>query len=314
VALTGHADKVYDLRYASGTTLISGSHDKTVRVWNLAAGTSEVLVGHDGGVETVAVSPDGVVYSGATDGLVRAWRPATRESRTFRGHAAAIERVVVSGRGVAASASGDGTVRVWRAPTWSEDVLADHTRAVIFARAIGPWIATAGRDQSVRLWDKRNNGRVLGHHDALIHRLVTARDGRHLATAAWDMALSVWDVQLDVRLLHAQLTSRLYDLAIAPDANTAAAATADGVVHVWTIASGEHRQLSAASTQGTTIVRYVHGGADLLTGARNGSLRVWSLASDMSRVLRDHGAPIVGVAVGWHERRRGRRGRDSYVA
>ncbi len=53
--------------------MVSGSADKTVRVWDLASGRCEAtLEGHGGYVTSVAVSPDGKrVVSGSADNTVR---------------------------------------------------------------------------------------------------------------------------------------------------------------------------------------------------------------------------------------------------
>ena len=55
-----------------GTTVVSGSSDKTVRVWNLKTGACEkTLEGHSSSVNAVAISPDGTtVVSGSESGVV----------------------------------------------------------------------------------------------------------------------------------------------------------------------------------------------------------------------------------------------------
>jgi WD40 repeat protein len=58
-----------------GSRVASGSHDKTVRVWDVQTGECQsTLEGHSDGVESVVFSPDGSrVASGSHDGTVRAW-------------------------------------------------------------------------------------------------------------------------------------------------------------------------------------------------------------------------------------------------
>jgi WD40 repeat protein len=55
---------------------VSGSHDGTVRVWDLATGkVVGKFEGHAGWVKRVAVSADGrYALSGGDDRLVRLWR------------------------------------------------------------------------------------------------------------------------------------------------------------------------------------------------------------------------------------------------
>jgi WD40 repeat protein len=72
-----------------GKYVVSGSGDKTVRLWELATG-KEVrrFTGHADWVRSVAVTPDGqYVVSGSGDKTVRLWDLATgKEVRRFTGH------------------------------------------------------------------------------------------------------------------------------------------------------------------------------------------------------------------------------------
>ena len=62
-----------------GTKIVSGSLDKTVRVWDAVTGTLiNTLQGHSGGVTAVAYSPDGTkIVSGSGDKTVRVWDAVT---------------------------------------------------------------------------------------------------------------------------------------------------------------------------------------------------------------------------------------------
>jgi WD40 repeat protein len=58
--------------------VVSGSDDKSLRVWDTASGACErVLEGHTGSVLSVAVLPDGRVVSGSFDNTPRVWDAAS---------------------------------------------------------------------------------------------------------------------------------------------------------------------------------------------------------------------------------------------
>jgi WD40 repeat protein len=66
--------------YPDESKLVSGSSDKTLRIWNRKTGAVEVLSGHTDTVWDVDVSPDGkMVVSGSMDKTVRIWDGASRE-------------------------------------------------------------------------------------------------------------------------------------------------------------------------------------------------------------------------------------------
>ena len=58
-----------------GTRIVTGSHDKTVRLWDAASGELlATLKGHDDALLSVAFSPDGArIASGSQDKTVRLW-------------------------------------------------------------------------------------------------------------------------------------------------------------------------------------------------------------------------------------------------
>jgi WD40 repeat protein len=100
-----------------GSTIASGSFDKTVRLWEVSSGRAlRAFEGHTNGVRSVAFSPDGsTIASGSSDNTVRLWEVSSGCALRFlRGHRSAITGVAFHPDGrTLASASEDGTVRLW---------------------------------------------------------------------------------------------------------------------------------------------------------------------------------------------------------
>ena len=116
--LQGHTGSVNAVAVTpDGRQVVSGSEDKTLRVWDLATGkTKMTLQGHTESVIAVAVTPDGrQVVSGSYDNTLRVWDLAKRKTKTaLQGHTGSVYAVAVTpdGRHVV-SGSTDNTLRVW---------------------------------------------------------------------------------------------------------------------------------------------------------------------------------------------------------
>ncbi|MBS9386976.1 MAG: hypothetical protein HEQ24_23325 [Dolichospermum sp. BR01] len=72
-----------------GKTVISGSRDNTIKIWDLGTGQQKLtLKGHSNSVNAIALTPDGkTVISGSWDKTIKIWDLATgTEKFTFTGH------------------------------------------------------------------------------------------------------------------------------------------------------------------------------------------------------------------------------------
>jgi WD40 repeat protein len=77
----GHIDGVNSVSFSpEGNRIVSGSEDKTLRLWNVKTGGAigEPLIGHTGGIWSAAFSPGGTsIVSGSWDSTVRVWNVET---------------------------------------------------------------------------------------------------------------------------------------------------------------------------------------------------------------------------------------------
>ena len=106
-----------------GRHIISGSSDKTIRIWDAETGAAvgKPLEGHTNWVQSVAYSPDGRhIISGSGDSTIRIWVAETGAAvgNPLKGHSELVQSVAYSpdGRHII-SGSVDKTIRIWNAET-----------------------------------------------------------------------------------------------------------------------------------------------------------------------------------------------------
>ncbi|MBD2744912.1 DnaJ domain-containing protein [Coleofasciculus sp. FACHB-1120] len=74
--LIGHSDWVTSVAFSwDRKTLVSGSSDATIKVWNFQTGELlRTLTGHSSAVVSIAINPDGkTLASGSRDGTIKLW-------------------------------------------------------------------------------------------------------------------------------------------------------------------------------------------------------------------------------------------------
>jgi WD40 repeat protein len=100
-----------------GQTLVSGSDDRTIKLWDLKAPRLiSTLIGHSTWPNCVAISPDGQTFVSGEHKTIKIWQLNTgREISSFTGHSDWVNCVAFSPDGkILASGSADNTIKIWR--------------------------------------------------------------------------------------------------------------------------------------------------------------------------------------------------------
>ena len=223
----GHTGIIWDMDVsADGRYLVSGSGDRSVRIWDLVQGRCERVIpmadvsGHQGKVFAVALSPDGKTLA------VGGWMGKTADD-------AAMGRILLLDfpEGVFA-----GSVQGASGPTYALAFSPD-----------GRFLAAGSGDGSVRIWDVRRRSLVNTlHGHALPVRCLAFLGMEKLVSGSDDGTLIVWatDTGTPLGVLSGHVGA-VRCVAVSPDEKLIVSGGYDRTVRLWdAVAMGPLRELT----------------------------------------------------------------------
>lgn len=293
LVLEAVSDRSLDAVFAaSGRKLVTCSHQGNIVVWDLESGHARTLLGHDGTVESIALSPDGAqLASGGSDGTVRLWFLASGDSDVVSRHQAMVRAVRFSPDGrYLASAGLDQVVKLLDLSSWKSRDLTGHGERItrIEFSPDARLLATASWDKTARIFDLEagDSKTLLGHGD-VVTDLGWAGGGQRLVTASGDQTLRVFEMDPPRRRVLRGHEIAVHAVAFSPDGRSLASGGHDNTVRVFDLKSGSSKVLSG-HTDHVFDVRYSPDGRYIASSSDDRTLRLWDAETLEARVLSGH--------------------------
>ena len=241
--MSGHTNSVSCVRWGGQGLLYTGSHDKTVRVWDMNAGGKciNIMKNHAHWVNHLSLSSDYAMRIGPFDHTgSQPASPAEAQAKALASYEKVVKRNGAAEE-LMVTASDDFTMFLWNPAKSTKPIarMTGHQKLVnhVAFSPDGRYIVSASFDNSIKLWDGRD-GKFLATfrgHVASVYQVAWSSDCRLLVSCSKDTTLKVWDVR--TRKLSVDLPGHkdeVYTVDWSVDGKRVCSGGKDKMVRLWT--------------------------------------------------------------------------------
>lgn len=307
--LAGHLLQVNAVAVSGdGRRAVSGSADRTLKVWNLDTGLLlRTLVGHADSINAVAVTPDGKqAVSASYDKTLRVWNlDSGLEVFQLTGHTDVVNAIAIPQNvHQAVSCSDDHTVRVWNLTTGEEiHTLTGHAAqvATVVLTPDGTRAVSASFDCTLRVWDLAAGTAVhnlVGHSRSVTAAAITS-DGKYVVSASSDHTLKIWELEQgkEIRTLTGH-SGCVNAVSITPDGSKILSASHDRTLKMWDLQTGTELHSFSGHAQRINVLAITKDGSRAISASPDHTVKVWDLKTGTElRTLTVHSGAVSAMVI-----------------
>lgn len=293
--LHGFARRGYDaissLAFSGdGNFIITGSWDRTARLWDLQGNILQVFRGHTSPVYGVAIAPDGhLMLTGSGDITARLWDLQGNCLQVFRGHKSGVYAAIFSPDGTKiVTGSADSTAILWDLQGNILRQFRGHTGAVrhVAFSPDGNLILTGSYDHTARLWDLEGNmlQEFSGHTDNILSSTF-APDGKTMLTGSADRTARLWDMEGNTIQILKGHTGSVNSVVFSPDGKKIVTFCTDGIARIWDLSQNVYTNFSGHNA-GVDQVLFSPDGRTIITNGNDHTIRLWDLEGNNRQIIR----------------------------
>ncbi|KAJ3023895.1 UNVERIFIED_CONTAM: hypothetical protein HDU68_008419 [Siphonaria sp. JEL0065] len=294
LTLLGHTHHVRAVALTpDNKTLISGSKDKTIKIWSVETGECiKTLNVENSPVVAIAVSTCGqYIFSGSDDGIIRRWSLKTHTCiNKYIGHTKGVNCVAITSDGKQlVSGSDDCTVRVWQTDKLKGKLLLKHSMKVTAVEiSKNNQLIASGSNDGCVVVSKFDTGEAVksfvhGQNPNMVNSIKFIDSDKKVISGSHDSTLKIWSLEFDqvVELDNAQ--GSVFATAKSVDDSRLVSGHSHQV-DVWSLDKYNVVESLDGHSNSVFTVAISSDNSYIVSGSTDNTIKIWQLGQSKSRV------------------------------
>ena len=264
--------------------IVSGAPDG-IKVWSAIDGTC--LHTWSTSASVLATNSTNLLVSGDKNSIITTWDLTTfNKLQTLEGHTGAVSCLHVVNSYQLISGSADSTLKIWNLKIGTcVQTLSGHKYGIkcLSVSKDGCFAASGSHDFSIRVWHipTAKCTCTLTGHNKVVWCIAISDNNNLLISGSDDCTMCVWNLQ-NMSLIHTiRYTDSIKCLAITSDNSLVVAGAHCGQYQLrsWSTQTGKCLSTYQGHTHAVMCLLLFHNDEYLITGSRDGTVKLWNLFS-----------------------------------
>ena len=272
LTLNGHRGGVECMMLRDGT-LISGSEDDTIKIWNLSSGKAlQTLNGHQAAI-TCITTLDNNLISGSEDDTIKIWNLSTGKELLTLSEDQGVITCMVTLDGKLIVGLRNGAIKIWDHNTGQKlQTLSEHQGVITCMTNLDDKLIVGLRNGTIKILDQRTGKELQmlsGHQSAIT--CMTTLDGK-LIVGLRNGRIKIWDLSTgrERQTLNGHRSAITCMMTL--DGNLIAGLE-DGEIKIWDLRTGKELQTLNGHSQMISSMMILNG--QLFSGSRDNTIKIW---------------------------------------